>query len=156
MAARCLFERVVGRRLRTISARFSEQKRRRDLDPELLCRFEIDNQLELGGLHNRQVRGLFTLQDAANIDTCLPPCVRQVGTIADEATGNRVYAPVADRGDSVRESLRDMQASAVNPNRGSVLALALFGRRPPQRVERPVMPASKNLHNRRYRRLDLV
>jgi len=110
MAARCLFERVVGRRLRTISARFSEQKRRRDLDPELLCRFEIDNQLELGGLHNRQVRGLFALQDAANIDTCLPPCVRQVGTIADEATGNRVYAPVADRGDSVRESLRDMQS----------------------------------------------
>jgi hypothetical protein len=107
-----LFDHLVG----------AVEKRRRDLDPELLCRFEIDNQLELGGLHNRQVRGLFALQDAVNIDTCLPPCVRQVGTIADEATGNRVYAPVADRGDSVRESLRDMQASAVNPNRGSVLA----------------------------------
>jgi hypothetical protein len=29
MAARCLFERVIGRRLRTISARFSEQRWRK-------------------------------------------------------------------------------------------------------------------------------
>src|SRR3981081_3285120 len=29
-------------------------------------------------------------------------------------------------------------------------ALALFGRRPPQRVESLVMPASKNLHNAQY------
>jgi hypothetical protein len=29
--------------------------------------------------------------------------------------------------------------------------LALFGRRPPQRVDSLLMPASENLHNRRHR-----
>jgi hypothetical protein len=33
------------------------------------------------------------------------------------------------------------------PNFPRLRALALFGRRPPQRVEASVMPASKNLHN---------
>jgi hypothetical protein len=33
--------------------------------------------------------------------------------------------------------------------------LALFGRRPPQRVDSLLMPASENLHNRRQRTLGL-
>jgi hypothetical protein len=35
------------------------------------------------------------------------------------------------------------------PNFPRLRALALFGRRPPQRVEEFVMPASKNLHMNR-------
>ena len=62
------------------------EQRRRDLDAELLCRLEIYHQFELGGLHNRQFRGLFALQDPADIDTCLPPCVRQAGAVVDKAT----------------------------------------------------------------------
>jgi hypothetical protein len=31
----------------------------------------VDDQLELGGLHHRQVRGLCTLEDAASIDAAL-------------------------------------------------------------------------------------
>jgi hypothetical protein len=35
------------------------------------------------------------------------------------------------------------------PNVPRLRALALFGRRPPQRVDSLLMPASENLHNRR-------
>jgi len=37
------------------------------------------------------------------------------------------------------------------PNFPRLRALALFGRRPPQRVEGVVMPASKNLHRNGHR-----
>jgi hypothetical protein len=52
------------------------EKRWWDVDAELFRRLEIDYQLELGGLHNRKLGGLFALKDASDIDARLPPCVR--------------------------------------------------------------------------------
>jgi hypothetical protein len=52
--------------------------------PSCFCRLEIYYQLALGRLHNRKFRGLFA--HPTDIDTCLPSCVRQIGTVADKAT----------------------------------------------------------------------
>src|ERR1700758_4244129 len=95
----------------------SEQGRR-NIDPELLGRFEIDDQLEPGRLHDRKFRRLFTFKDTADIDTCLPPCVRQVGTVAEETSGNGVHATVADRWNSVAVGLCDVQASTAEAEQG--------------------------------------
>jgi hypothetical protein len=73
----------------TRSPRGAAEQRCRDLYAELPCRLEIYYQFELGRLHDLQLRGLFALQDPADIDTCLPPCVRQIGAVADKAAGNK-------------------------------------------------------------------
>src|SRR5450759_1632392 len=86
----------------------ADEQRRRDVDAELFRRLEIDYQFELGGLHHRQFRGLFALQDASDIDTCLPPRVRHVGAVAEKATGKDVRAPNADRRNPVAESHCDV------------------------------------------------
>jgi hypothetical protein len=58
-----------------------------------------------------------------------------VGALAEHPPARRRYQiPIAPAATSV-------------PNFPRLRALALFGRRPPQRVEEFVMPASKNLHN---------
>src|SRR6516165_4559279 len=44
----------------------------------------IDDQFELARLHNRQVRGLGPLEDAAGIDTGLTPRIQNVGTVAHQ------------------------------------------------------------------------
>src|SRR5262245_33927802 len=44
----------------------------------------VDDQFELARLHNRQVRGLGPLEEAAGIDTGLTPRVLNVGTIAHQ------------------------------------------------------------------------
>jgi len=73
----------------TRSPRGAAEQRCRDLYAELPCRLEIYYQFELGRLHDLQLRGLFALQDPADIDTCLPPCLRQIGAVADKAAGNK-------------------------------------------------------------------
>jgi hypothetical protein len=45
---------------------------RRHLNTKRLGGREVDQQLELGGLHDRQVGGLFDLEDAAEVNACLP------------------------------------------------------------------------------------
>src|SRR4029078_8624264 len=105
---RLLFDHLVG----------AGEKRWRDVDAELFRRLEIDYQLEFGGLHNRKVGWLFTLEDASDIDTCLPPSVRKVGTVADKAAKNGVHATVADRRDPVAVSPRDVQASTAQAEQG--------------------------------------
>ena len=47
----------------------------------------VDDQLEFGRLHNRQVRGLGTLKDATDIGADLAPRIRNVGSIAHQPTG---------------------------------------------------------------------
>src|SRR5580765_4478968 len=87
----------------------ADEERCRDVDAELLRRLEIDDQIELGGLHNRKLGGFFTLEDASDIGTCLPPCVRQVGTVADKAAKHGVHAAVADRWNPVAVCHCDVQ-----------------------------------------------
>ena len=44
----------------------------------------VDDQLELARLHDRQVRRLRALKDAADIDADLPPRVCNVGSVAHQ------------------------------------------------------------------------
>src|SRR5262249_39223255 len=53
-----------------------------------LCSNEIDNQIELGRLYNRQVCRFRTLEDATCIVAREPPRVWDAGTIADQGTGS--------------------------------------------------------------------
>jgi hypothetical protein len=52
------------------------EERGRYRKPECGCRFQIDDELELGRLEDGQVSRLLTAQNAAGIDTRLPPEVR--------------------------------------------------------------------------------
>jgi len=49
----------------------------RNRQADLLCRFEIDNQLEFSRLLHRQVGRLGSLEDSVHIDGDLPVAVRQ-------------------------------------------------------------------------------
>ena len=49
-----------------------------------------------------------------------------------------------------RLNLHSVPAALPVPHFPRFRALALFGRRPPQRVDSLVMPASENLHNKRH------
>jgi hypothetical protein len=57
-----------------------------------------------------------------------------------------------------RLNLHSARGTAAAPHFPRFRALALFGRRPPQRVDSIVMPASENLHNNRrsFRRIEQV
>src|SRR5262245_58980574 len=47
---------------------------------------DVDEQLELGRLHNRQVGRLGTLEDAAEIRADLPECIRKIWPVAHQST----------------------------------------------------------------------
>src|SRR6202011_2346397 len=57
----------------------------RDFDAERLGSLEIDDQLELGQLHNRQIGGLFALEDSPGVDALLTIWVNKAGSIAHQA-----------------------------------------------------------------------
>ena len=59
----------------------------------------VDDQLELGRLHDRQVGGLRALEDAAGIDAGLTPRIRQVRSVAYQPAGfGETHAPYISRG----------------------------------------------------------
>jgi hypothetical protein len=49
----------------------ADEQRWRDLNPERLCGFEIEDSFILGGCLHRQVGGLGTTQDPIDISRCL-------------------------------------------------------------------------------------
>ena len=55
---------------------------------------EVDDQLELGRLHDRQVRRLRALEYEARLDAELTPCVRQAGSIAHQPAARCVTCMV--------------------------------------------------------------
>ena len=57
---------------------------RRQLDAESFGGFEIEDQFKLGGLHNRQVRRLLTLENPGGVDADL---AIRAGQVADRAVG---------------------------------------------------------------------
>ena len=65
---------------------------RRNCKAERFRGFEIDHQLELGRLHDRQVGGLLALENARRVDTCLAVGVRLAGAIAHQATRHHGFA----------------------------------------------------------------
>src|SRR4051812_28979381 len=84
------------------------KQRWRDVDAELSRRLEINDQFELGGLHNRQVRRLFAFKNATDIDTCLTPRVCQVGTVTKKAASSYVHAANGDRRNPFEETFCDV------------------------------------------------
>ena len=55
--------------------------------PSILGGLDVDDQLELGRLHDRQVSRLLTLEDTAGIDADLTPRIRNVGSVAYQSAG---------------------------------------------------------------------
>jgi hypothetical protein len=67
-----------------------EQQRRRDGQPEGLRRLQVDDELELGGLLDREVARLGALQDLIDLGGGPPEVLPSVGPVRHEATGLRV------------------------------------------------------------------
>ena len=59
----------------------------------------VDDQLELARLHDRQVRRLGALEDAAGIDADLTPRIRKVGSVAHQPAGFGKFTHRICRGD---------------------------------------------------------
>jgi hypothetical protein len=64
------------------------QQRFRDGDAKRLGRLEVDDELEPGWLHDRQVGGLDAIENAAGIDADLTIHVREVRSIAHQPAGS--------------------------------------------------------------------
>src|SRR5258708_20352009 len=73
----CSFDDLVGEREQLV----------RHVEAECLGPLEVDDQLELGWLHDRKVGWLGSCDDPAGIHANLAVCIKQVRTVADEATG---------------------------------------------------------------------
>src|SRR5437870_10142282 len=64
----------------------SQQQRWRDGEAEGLRGLQVDDQLELGGLLDRQVGGLGPLQNPVDIPGSDTPALEEIASIGDETT----------------------------------------------------------------------
>src|SRR5262245_34410461 len=64
---------------------------------ERLGGFGIDGHVKFCRLHNRQVRGLLTFQNASRIDCGLAIRLRQIGAITHKSASQNVFAPRVNR-----------------------------------------------------------
>ena len=62
----------------------AEQERLRHGEAESLDGLEIDEELELGRLHGRQVSRFFALEDTTYIEAGLPKTLGLIGTVAHQ------------------------------------------------------------------------
>jgi hypothetical protein len=58
-----------------------------DLNAQRPCRFEVDDEFELGRLKHRQIGGFRAAEDATRVDAYLPKHVGAVSCVAHQATG---------------------------------------------------------------------
>ena len=77
-------------------AGFDEQ-RRWHRQSERLGRLQIDHEIEFDRLEHRQVCWLFPLEDPADIGSGVLVVLGDVGPIADQPSGDRVFAKLLDR-----------------------------------------------------------
>jgi hypothetical protein len=57
----------------------------RTFEAECLCRFEVEDQLDFGGLLDRQVGGLLAFENAPDVDTDLTVRIGETASIAHQA-----------------------------------------------------------------------
>jgi len=69
----------------------------RDFEAELLRGLEIDYQLELGRLLDRQIGGLGACENPAGIGPSLAPYAGEARSIADQAAGLDAFPQLIDR-----------------------------------------------------------
>jgi hypothetical protein len=112
---------------------------------EAFCRVAASRSNTLRSIHQPSVAALHA---PAEMPTALSPVPRY----ADVASCSRRAYHRARR----RHQIPIAPVAPPVPNFPRLRALALFGRRPPQRVERFFMPASKNLHKSRHPRNERV
>src|SRR5215471_835279 len=72
----CSFDHLLGDR----------EHARRDGEPERLGSFQVDNQLELGGLNDRHIGRLLAFEDTPYIQPALAVAVRKMWSVAHKAT----------------------------------------------------------------------
>src|SRR5215217_8735796 len=68
-------------------------KMQRHFESERFGGPEVEHQLELRRLYDRQVARFGALENSASVDTCLAIRIRQAGPVADQAASNNVFAP---------------------------------------------------------------
>src|SRR5262249_17719241 len=96
------------------------RERRRYLDPERLRGFQIDDELELGRLHDWQVGRLLALEDARGIEIDLTVGVGYARSIAHQTTGLDEFAQFVDRRNGVVGRKRhELFASTVEERVGA-------------------------------------
>ena len=75
---------------------------------------QVDDQLELGRLHDRQVRRLGALEDAAGVDAGLTIGIRDIGSVAHQPADLGIGARCICRGDPMmRRQVDQLDAPAV-------------------------------------------
>ena len=75
------------------------EQRRRHGEAEHPGSLEIDDQLDLGGLLNRQITGLFAFENAGGVDPGQTVSAGQVAALAHQAAGGDELADFVDRRD---------------------------------------------------------
>jgi hypothetical protein len=83
-----LFDHVIG----------ASDKRRRHGDTECLGGLEVDDQLEFGRLHHRQVGWHGAFENPTSVVADLPICIGNAGTITHQAAGCDELAQIVDGG----------------------------------------------------------
>ena len=73
-------------------------QRWRNVELECLRGLEIDHQFERSRLHYREIRRLGSLKNAACVYACLAVGLRNIRTVADEATFRYIITKWIDRG----------------------------------------------------------
>src|SRR5262245_21418323 len=69
----------------------------RKAEAEYLGGVEVDHELELGRLHDRQIGGLLALENPASVDTGLAICVGKARSVAHQTASFHILAPGIDR-----------------------------------------------------------
>jgi hypothetical protein len=69
-----------------------------DVEAKRLGGLEINDQLDFGGLHDRKVGGLLTLENPADIDAYLAIPIGKIGAIAHQATGRGEFPKLINCG----------------------------------------------------------
>ena len=68
-----------------------------DVNSDLSCGFQIDDELKLGRLQHGQVGRNCAFKDTNDKVADLPICLRQARTVARQATRFRKFSPFVDR-----------------------------------------------------------
>src|SRR4051794_35984193 len=93
----------------------SGEQQRRNGDAERFCRKQINNEIELGGLFDRDIAGLGPAQNLVDQLRGAPKQVKEVRSVGHERSGLGMVAGAEDRRQPRAERIRD-DTSTVSIN----------------------------------------